>query len=152
MGHAFDSNCINYDADGNYNPDWISKEDREKLEERMQAMIEYYSNFTVMDVYHVDGALTCGENYADKGGMECMMKVVTEPGQQKKLFDNYAKIWCVMKEDTMAIADLTANEHSPESVRVNAVLASTDEFYDVYNVTPQDNMYVNPKERVFRWR
>ncbi len=152
MGHAFDSNCIEYNAEGNYDPDWISRADREKLEERMQSMKDYYSSFTIMDVYHVDGELTCGENYADKGGMECVMKVITDRKEQKKLFENYAVIWGLMKEDSIAIEELTTNEHSPERIRVNAVLSSTDEFYEVYGVKSGDGMYVEPEKRVFRWR
>ena len=73
IGHAFDSNCILFDAEGNYDPEWISQEDREILRARQQEMIEYYNDFTVLGVYHVDGEKTCGENYADKGAMECLM-------------------------------------------------------------------------------
>ena len=151
MGHAFDSNCINYDADGNYNPDWIGKEDREELNNRMDRMIEYYSSFTIMDIYHVDGRLTCGENYADKGGMECLMKIAKTDEQRRMLFENYAYIWCTMLEDTVAMEKLQIDEHSPECIRVNAVLSSTDEFYELYDVNPGDGMYVEPENRVSRW-
>lgn len=151
MGHAFDSNCINYDADGNYNPEWISKEDREELENRMDRMIEYYSTFTIMDIYHVNGELTCSENYADKGGMECLMKIAKTDEQRRKIFENYAYIWCMMLEDTAAMDKLQTDEHSPECIRVNAVLSSTDEFYELYDVKPGDGMYVDPEDRVSRW-
>ena len=34
--------------------------------------------------------------------------------------------------------------HSPDKVRVNAVLSTIDEFYEIYNITENDKMY---KER-----
>jgi predicted metalloendopeptidase len=151
IGHAFDSNCIAYDENGIYRPDWICEEDRDKLSERLQKMEDYYSDYTIMGIYHVDGAKTSGENYADKGAMECLMKIVQTPEEQKKLFENYAYIWCELLEDDYAIQLLGEDVHSPTETRVNAVLSSTDEFYQVYDVAPGDKMYVAPDDRVGRW-
>ena len=151
MGHAFDPNCILFDMDGNYDPEWIEEKDREKLKNRMDQMIGYYSSFVIMDVYHVNGRQTCGENFADKGGMECIMKIADTKEEKKRVFKNYARIWCTMMEDRISIEKLQTDEHSPECVRVNAVLASTEEFYEVYNVMPGDRMYVEPEKRVKRW-
>lgn len=151
IGHAFDSNCIAYDADGVYNPDRICKEDQEKIAARLKQMEAYYSGFTIMDIYHVDGVKTSGENYADKGAMECLMHIVKTKEEQKKLFENYAYIWCMLTEDSLAIDNLMEDVHSPNEVRVNAVLSSTKEFYDLYDVTEGDGMYVAPEKRISRW-
>ena len=76
MGHAFDSNCIAFDQDGNYNPSWICDEDIESLNARNAQAISYFEdNFTVFGVYHVDGEQTLGENYADLGGVECIVSL-----------------------------------------------------------------------------
>lgn len=152
IGHAFDSNCIVFDSEGNYDPNWITEADREVLREKAEQMAEYYSSFTIMDVYHVDGEKTSGENYADKGGMECLMNLADTQDERRKIFENYAKIWCMLKEDSAAIEQLTTDEHSPEIIRVNAVLSSTEEFYELYEVKPGDGMYVEPEARVNRWR
>ena len=151
IGHAFDSNCIAYDADGVYNPDRICKEDQEKIAARLKQMEAYYSEFTIMDIYHVDGVKTSGENYADKGAMECLMHIVKTKEEQKELFENYAYIWCMLTEDSLAIDNLMEDVHSPNEVRVNAVLSSTKEFYDLYDVTEGDGMYVAPEKRISRW-
>ncbi|MBR6476930.1 MAG: M13 family peptidase, partial [Lachnospiraceae bacterium] len=108
-------------------------------------------SFAIMDVYHVDGELTLGENFADKGGMECLMNVVKGSKERKELFENYARIWCLWKEDAAGIDQLLMDEHSPEYVRVNAVLASTEGFYELYGVKEGDGMYVAPERRVSRW-
>lgn len=151
IGHAFDSNCIYYDENGVYAPDRLNSEDIDRLAERLLQIEEYYSSFTVMDIYHVNGEKTSGENYADKGAMECLMKVITDSDQRKLLFENYARIWCLMVSDEYVLYQLEADEHSPALVRVNAVLSSTPEFYEVYEVKPGDGMYREPENQVSRW-
>ena len=152
IGHAFDSNCIAYDANGVYHPDRISKQDQEQLAIRLKQMEDYYSGFAIMDIYHVDGEKTSGENYADKGAMECLMNLFHTREEQEKLFENYAYIWCMLTEDSVAIDNLMEDEHSPNEVRVNAVLSSTKEFYDLYDVQKGDGMYIEPDKRVSRWK
>lgn len=151
MGHAFDSNCINFDENGNYNPEWLPESDRQALAERLALMEDYYSSYTIMDVYHIDGELTSSENYADIGAMECLMKIVTDREGRRKLFENYARIWCQYVEDRVVVDLLSNDVHCPSEARVNAVLSSTDGFYDVYEVKPGDGMYVAPEDRVSRW-
>ncbi|MCR5460449.1 MAG: M13 family metallopeptidase [Acetatifactor sp.] len=151
IGHAFDSNGFKFTAKGEYDPDWISETDREVLREREIQMTEYFDACVIMDVYHVDGTLTLGENFADKGAMECMMNVVKGKKERESLFENYAKIWCLWKEDAAGIDQLLKDEHSPERVRVNAVLSATNAFYEIYEVKEGDGMYVAPERRAYRW-
>ena len=151
IGHAFDSNCIYYDAKGAYRPERICDADRSELESRLKKIEEYYSGFTVMDIYHVDGVKTSGENYADIGSMECLMKAVTTPEQRERLFENYATIWCEMRSDEALLEQIERDEHSPAMARVNALLSSLPEFYEVYDVKPGDGMYVDSQNRVSRW-
>jgi len=151
IGHAFDSNCIKYDPDGKLNPDWINEADRKILEERADALSEYYSSYTIMEVFHVDGKLTNGENYADLSSLECVTNIVDDPEELKKLFKSYAEIWCTLAVDSDAVELLSEDEHSPGKVRVNAVLASNKKFNEVYDLKEGDGMYVAPEERVSRW-
>lgn len=151
IGHAFDSTLISFDENGNYDPSWLSEADRKVLKERSDALTEYYSKFTILEVFHVDGELTNGENYADLGGMECITNITDDKEELKKLFENYARIWCSLEVDSNAVEALTLDVHSPGKTRVNAVLSSCEKFYDVYDVREGDGMYVAPEERVSRW-
>ena len=151
IGHAFDSNCIKFNPEGILDPDWINETDRKVLEERADKLADYYSKFTVMEVYHVKGEKTNGENYADLGALECVTNIIDDKEQLKVLFENYAQIWCSLMVDTDGILALNYDEHSPGSVRVNAVLASNEKFIEVYDVKEGDGMYFPPEERVSRW-
>lgn len=151
MGHGFDSICLSYDDQGNYNPEWLSEEDRAVLIKRAELQSNYYSQYTILDVYHVDGNLTNAENYADLGAMECITNIMESDEELEKLFENYARIWATSEIDTYAIEMLEADAHSPNKVRVNAILSSCDKFYEVYDVKEGDGMYIAPDERVSRW-
>ena len=151
IGHAFDSTCINYDPDGKYDPSWINEDDKQVLKERADALSKYYSNYTIMEVYHVDGELTNGENYADLSGIECVTNLIDDEEELKKLFKSYAESWCTLEVDTDAISMLKLDPHSPAKTRVNAVLASNKKFNEVYDLKEGDGMYVAPEERVSRW-
>lgn len=151
ISHGFDSSCICFDDKGIYNPEWIGETDRETFEERMRQVEAYYSRFAIMDVYHVDGKLTLGENFADLGGMECIVRLAETEEELQKIFESYATIWCELSVDTSAIGWLGLDVHSPAMVRVNAVLSSTDAFYELYDLTDTDQMYLAPEERVRRW-
>ncbi|MCR4888502.1 MAG: M13 family metallopeptidase [Ruminococcus sp.] len=151
IGHAFDSTCINFDEDGVYNPNWISEDDKKALDERADSVASYYDKYTIMEVFHVDGELTKGENYADLSGVECVTNLVDDEEELKKLFESYAKMWAMLQVDTSALHYLKADVHSPNGVRVNAVLSSNEKFIKVYNIKEGDGMYVAPEERVSRW-
>lgn len=151
ISHAFDSDVIAFNAEGAYDPDWLPEADRLAFEERMKRTEEYYSGYTIMDVYHVDGKKTLGENFADLGGMQCVMSAVSTPAEKREVLESYAALWCCLYEDTAALSALRMDVHSPDSIRVNAVVASLDEFYELYDVGEEDGMYVPPEKRVSRW-
>lgn len=147
LSHGFDSQCILFDENGNYNPDWISKDDYHTFLERSGAVEEYYNTFTVMEVYPVDGKLTLGENYADLGAMEVLVTLIDKKEDYKKLFESYARLWCELCVDRTAVEMLELDNHSPASARVNAVLAVCEEFYETYGVKEGDGMYREEKRR-----
>lgn len=151
VGHAFDSNCINWDDKGVYNPEWLNEKDREALKDRADMCVDYYSEYTIMDVYHVDGKLTLGENYADLGALECITNIPEKKEEFIDLFEGFGEIWRGINSDVEGIYLLHHDEHSPGIVRVNATLSSCDKFYETYDVKEGDGMYVAPENRVERW-
>ena len=152
MGHAFDSNNIVYDQNGSYNPKWIADEDLKALSERNEKAISYFQdNFTIFGIHHVDGKQTLGENFADLGGMECVTSLAKNKDDLIKIFEHYAAIWGMKQVDVMVIDQLAYDVHSPEIIRVNAILSALDCFYDAYGVKEGDKMYIAPEKRVSRW-
>ena len=152
MGHAFDSNCILFNADGEYDPSWIPDSDMQTLLDRYEQAVSYFEdNFIVFGVYHVDGELTLGENYADLGAMECITSLCGNEDQLVLLFENYARIWCLKTTDDSIVDTLAYDVHSPAMIRVNAILSTNDAFYETYDVSEGDGMYIAPENRISRW-
>ncbi len=151
ISHAFDSTGMNFDYQGNYNPTWISEDDRNDFDELCSEFADYYSEFVVMEVYHVDGEQTLGENMADASSIQCALNIVTDDEGRRELFESYARIWASVTTDRNALENLEIDEHSPDRIRVNAVVSMFDCFYELYDVREGDGMYIAPEDRVLRW-
>ena len=151
ISHAFDSDGIHFKANGDYDPEWLPDADRKAFETRMQRTAEYYSRFAVIGSSHVNGTQTLAENLADIGGLQCVLGMAETPEQQKQLFESYSQTEAELTfaDDTLMLLD--SDTHSPASVRVNAVVACFDEFYEIYDVQPGDALYIAPEDRVRRW-
>ena len=151
LSHAFDPMGMEYDSSGNYNPEWVSQEDRDNLDAIQSSVIDYYNDFTILEVYHVDGELTACENLADIGSVQCILSMCNNEDDIRALFINYACIWEMLFHDNVILESLTEDVHSPASTRVNAVVSCFDEFYEIFDVSEGDQMYVRPENRVRRW-
>ena len=151
ISHAFDDHGMMYDMNGNYDPSWIPEEDRKAFDEMASHIEKYYSDQRVLDIHPVDGKLTLGENLADISGVDCILRLTENNEQRKELFENYARIWASVMPKDSALEQLYMDEHSPSKVRVNAVVALFDPFYEIYDVKEGDAMYIAPQDRVTRW-
>ena len=150
ISHAFDSNGVLFDSHGNYSPDAMPKADMDAFKQKQETAIEYYNTFTVLGS-HVNGKLTLPENFADISGLQCVLSIAGDQDSQKTAFESYAHTWCSLITDTAAKTLLETDVHSPANVRVNAVVACFDEFYEIYGVKEGDPMYIEPEKRVRRW-
>lgn len=150
--HAFDDNGAQFDENGNFNTWWTEK-DYEEFHKRTQAVVEYYDGYEGFDGIHVNGAQTLGENIADLGALSCVMQLAGDnPEDLKKLCTRYAQIWASKYTDESMKMRLNTDVHSPDRVRVNAVLSSMDGFYLAYpEIEEGDGMYVAPGKRVGVW-
>ena len=148
LTHALDSTGSKFDKDGNY-IDWWTKEDKEKFENLGTKVIKYYYK------YETPGSFTLAENIADLGGMKLIIDIASSKNATKEdyktLFENYAKEWCLQATSYYVGFQKENDTHSLGNVRVNAVLSSTNKFYDVYDIKENDKMYIESKERVKVW-
>lgn len=150
LTHAFDNSGAQYDEKGNFS-DWWTDEDYEVFSRLSQEVVDYYNGYEV-DGMQVNGAQTLGENIADLGGVS----VVTQIAQMKGLdlsqvYEQYASIWAEKQTPENRYQMMMTDVHSPNKVRVNAVLSAMPEFYEVYGVMPGDGMYQAPEDRPGIW-
>ncbi|OCA96382.1 M13-type metalloendopeptidase [Clostridium beijerinckii] len=152
ISHAFDNTGAQYDSDGNLN-NWWTEEDYKEFMQKTQKVANFYSQIEAMPGEKLDGNLTVGENIADIGGVSCLLDILGEMSNAnyKAFFESYAVTWRQITTKEYATYALIIDVHSPNKVRVNAVLPQFQKFYDTYGITEKDGMYVKPGDRIGIW-
>ena len=171
IGHGFDDQGSRFDGDGSLR-DWWTDADRAAFEERTQNLIAQYDQLVPEGLspdHHVNGALTIGENIGDLGGLGIALKAyalsrgadldgipVDAPvidgftGIQRLLL-SWAQIWQQKGRDAETIRLLTIDPHAPNEFRCNQIVRNIDAFYDAFDVTEGDALWLAPEERVTIW-
>ena len=168
IGHGFDDQGAKYDGDGNL-VDWWTDEDRTEFGVRTQALIEQYEQFVPRALagegkaHHVNGAFTVGENIGDLGGLSIALlayqlslggesaPVIDGLTGEQRVFYGWAQVWRTKSRDAEAIRRLAVDPHSPPEFRCNGVIRNIDSFYEAFEVTETDSLYLAPHRRVRIW-
>ena len=164
IGHGFDDQGSRYDGDGKLT-DWWTPEDRTAFEARTKSLIDQYNVLSPEGAggKTVNGELTIGENIGDLGGLAIAWKAYqlslngAEPpvidgltGAQR-FFLSWAYAWQQKSRDEEVVRLLTIDPHSPNEFRCNQIVRNLDEFYDAFEVQPNDKLWLEPAERVTIW-
>jgi putative endopeptidase len=162
ISHGFDDQGSQYDSDGNLR-DWWTPEDHAKFKAKTELLIKEYDAFEPVPGFHVNGALTLGENIADIAGIEIAYKAyqASLDGRAPPLIDGmtadqrfyigFAQSWLGKARDESTIAQVKSDPHSPEKYRTNGVVVHMPSFYGAFSVVPGDKMYLAPEQRVTLW-
>ncbi|MEW5812806.1 MAG: M13 family metallopeptidase [Actinomycetota bacterium] len=165
IGHGFDDQGAKYDGDGNL-VDWWTDEDRSEFGSRTKALIEQYETFTPRGLdpsHHVNGAFTVGENIGDLGGLSIALlayrlslggkpaPVIDGLTGEQRVFFGWAQVWRTKSREAEAIRRLAIDPHSPAEFRCNGVVRNMDAFYEAFEVSADDELYLEPERRVRIW-
>lgn len=162
IGHGFDDSGSQSDAVGNLR-NWWTAEDRAKFTAKTSLLVAQYGDYSPLPGYHVDGALTLGENIGDNSGLAVAFKayrnslsgrpspVIDGFTGEQRVFLGWAQIWRGKARDDSTIVLLKTDSHSPGSVRGNATLKNQPGFYAAFGVKAGDKMYLPPEQRVTIW-
>jgi putative endopeptidase len=162
MSHGFDDQGSQFDADGNLH-DWFTKADHEKFAEKTKALVAQYNAYEPVPDYHVNGALTLGENIGDNSGLAIAYKAyrISLAGHEAPVIDGYSgdqrlylgwvQVWRGKVREAETIQRIKADPHSPPAVRGTAPLRNQAGFYAAFGLKPGDKMYLPPDQRVNIW-
>lgn len=172
IGHGFDDQGSQFDGRGQV-VNWWTDTDREEFEKRTSSLIEQYNAFVPSQLpegtpHHVNGALTIGENIGDLGGLSIGLKayeialekqgktladapVIDGVTGLQRIFYSWAHIWREKARDAEVIRLLTIDPHSPAEFRCNGVPRNMAAFYEAFDVTEGDGMWLEPEKRVEIW-
>ncbi|MGP0080210.1 M13 family metallopeptidase [Mycobacterium sp.] len=165
IGHGFDDQGAKYDGDGNL-VDWWTDDDRAEFGARTKALIEQYEAYTPRELgggQHVNGAFTVGENIGDLGGLSIALlayqlslggeraPVIDGLTGVQRVFYGWAQVWRTKSREAEAVRRLAVDPHSPPEFRCNGVIRNIDSFYDAFEVTGGDALFLEPQSRVRIW-
>lgn len=151
ISHAFDNNGAHFDENGNlFN--WWSENDSKAFKELTNKMIKQWDGIPFGNT-SVNGELVVSENIADNGGMAVTLQIMhtIEEPDFKAYFINWAKIWCQKAKDEYIDFLLKNDVHSPCKLRANIQVRNFKEWYDTFNVTDTDQMYIKEEDRIIIW-
>ena len=152
IGHAFDKTGAMYDENGCLK-NWWTDEDYEEFKKIQEKFVEYYNQYEIVDGVIQDANITITENMADFAAMQIIMDIVGDDKvAQKECLEGYANTWAQLGTVSyLTDSTFLSDEHASHVVRVNAIVASLDQFYELYDVQEGDLMYVAPEDRLKLW-
>ena len=162
MGHGFDDQGRKSDGDG-VQRDWWTPEDAQAYEARAGALADQYSEFSPLPDAFVDGRLSLGENIGDLTGVTMAYDAYKRSlgGEEAPMIDGltgdqrfflgWAQIWQNLYTDEALRAQLKNGPHSPPRYRVNGIVRNFDPWYEAFDVSEDDAMYLPPEQRVKIW-
>ena len=160
MTHGFDDSGRHFDKDGNMK-DWWTADDAAGFEKRANVMKEFFNTIKINDEVNANGEFTLGENLADFGGVTISFDAYKNFGTQSetvngltsdmRFFISYAGAWAQNIRAAEELRLTKVDEHSLGKNRVNGILPHINAWYDAFNITPNDKMYIAPQNRVKLW-
>ena len=162
MGHGFDDQGSKSDFAG-VQRNWWTEEDRANFEVQTTALAAQYDQFEPVPGFFIDGNFTLGENIGDVGGLSLAFRAykMSLNGEEAPVIDGltgdqrfflaWAQVWQRKYRRDALIQRLTSDPHSPSEFRVNGVVRNFDEWYEAFNVQPDEKLYLSPEERIRIW-
>lgn len=162
IGHGFDDSGSTFDGDGVMR-NWWTQEDRSEFEKRTSRLVEQYNAFAPFDDLNVNGEFTLGENIGDLGGISIglMAYQMSLDGEEAPIIDGFTgeqrvflgfgQVWRNKYREEALRLRISTDPHSPAMYRTNGPVRNVDAFYEVFDISEDDDLYLPPEERVKIW-
>jgi putative endopeptidase len=160
MTHGFDDSGRHFDKDGNMK-DWWTENDAKGFDERASVMKDFFNKIKINNEVFANGEFTLGENLADYGGVTIAFDAYKKFGtpsttaanltSDMRFFIAYAGVWGQNIRPEEALRLTKVDEHSLAKNRVNGILPHINAWYDAFNITTNNKLYLAPENRVKLW-
>jgi predicted metalloendopeptidase len=152
MSHFVDVLGADYEPSGEMRH-WWTAEDSARFEAVADPIVRQFSAYEPFPGLHVNGRLTRTENVADLAGLvaafEAYRKTPRTKEEDRQFFIAFARAFAAKLNEAALRAQL-GNDHAPEMYRMNTV-RNLDAWYDAFDVTPGQKLYLAPADRVRIW-
>ncbi|MCQ2156315.1 MAG: hypothetical protein MJY57_03845 [Bacteroidales bacterium] len=159
--HGFDSDGASYNALGQFG-DWWSINDRLVFKKKQEQLIGIFNQYYVGGTTFCNGARTTAEDMADLGGLEIAYYTTARELEKKysgeellemerRFFKSYAVFYAQHFSLEEKIKHAAEDEHSINEYRINGIVNHIDDWYRLFDVTPERKLYLSPDRRVSLW-
>ena len=126
-------------------------------------MPTYFDSIEVAPGLNADGSFTLGENIADHGGIQVSfhalnnamrnnsLPVLNGLTPEQRFFIAYANVWAGNIRPEEVLRRTKSDPHSLGRWRVNGALPHIAAWYEAFNITADDALYLAPENRVSIW-
>ena len=162
MTHGFDKTGATYDKNGEMN-NWWTEGDAAKFAELNERRAANVSTHEVLPGMKSNGTQTVTEDVADLGGFniayDLWVKKLKERGvegeeldeMKRQFFINFAAMYSEKLPKAEMIERAKEDIHSAGHVRVNSVVQHIDDWYELFDITEGDALYLAPEQRITIW-
>ena len=161
ISHSFDDQGSQFDAHGRL-ANWWTKEDFEHFKAAGEALAAQYDAYHPFPDLAVNGQQTLSENIADLAGLAVALdayalSVHGKPAAvldgftgEQRFFIAFGQSWRSKMREAALRNRITTDGHAPALYRA-ATVRNLDAWYTAFSVTPEQKMYLAPKDRVRIW-
>ncbi|KAB7762118.1 M13 family metallopeptidase [Xanthomonas maliensis] len=161
ISHSFDNTGALFDEHGELH-DWWTPQDLKKFQAAGDALVAQFGSYKPFDDLAVNGQLTLGENIADVAGLATAYDAYqlslqgTAPqtldgfSPDQRFFLGFAQAWRGKERDAALRTSVLTDVHAPGRFRAQTV-RNLGPWYDAFAVTPQQQLYLAPADRVKIW-
>ena len=161
ISHSFDDAGSAFDRTGLMR-NWWTDADLRVFQQNGQALSDQYDTYEALPGLNVNGNLTLGENIADLAGLAAAYDayraslngkeapVIDGFTGDQRFFIAYAQAWATKMRDEALRQRIATDGHAPGNFRALTV-RNLDAWYDAFDVTEDDELYLPPEDRVRIW-
>ncbi|GGY41898.1 M13 family metallopeptidase [Parvularcula lutaonensis] len=162
IGHGFDDQGRKSDGTGALR-DWWTEEDAARFQEKADALGAQYATYEPVEGFFINPELTMGENIGDLGGLSMAYHAYKRAtaGQDVPVIDGFtgdqrffmawAQVWKGLYREEALKQQVATDSHSNGKFRVNGVVRNMDPWYEAFDVSEDDELYLPEDERVSIW-
>ena len=160
--HGFDQRGATYDKNGDKN-NWWTEGDAAKFAELNALRIANISSYEILPGMQAYGEQTVVEDVADLGGFniayDYWVNKLKERGikgdelkdMKRAFFLYFATMYSEKLSDNDMLARAASDVHSAGHIRINGVVQHIDDWYELFDITEADALYLAPEDRITIW-
>lgn len=162
IGHGFDDQGRKSDGTGALR-EWWTAEDEARFEAQTAILGAQYDSYEALPGFNVQGGLTMGENIGDLAGVTLALEayrlsldgaeapVIDGTTGVQRVFYGWAQVWRGVYREARMQQMIATDPHSPPQFRIIGPLRNIDAWYEAFGVTPENEYYLAPEDRVRLW-